>query len=461
MVKITRGGLALLGGSALVSTSFLAVYFQMLQDLSVPSANGMVTVMHVRKQLRNQLNELEMAAEAVHRKLPDQEGESKERDLHAAVPRKAIAMMESHVVLPAALGRSFVEDMFNGFAKQSSTEPLSWPWYAIDKNQSTFAQTQKLPWSWWEYQSNERLKVTGVQLTLGSQGGDFQYSLHITVDGQFCGILSQFVEFTKQFVQCITPLYGHDVRLQDLSGWSTYVQVYEVRIEEERSGRDDVTEADVRATICPWAGTMLNMEKLRGCTQTKETLMRVAVASGLPERLARRVVEENFQNYPSEEQNLCDMEGSLNEHINSTKCNDCPTSYLQCTQRHGETPAFCESIETKDKDCGKPSAEAFDEFFAKIKADDPSPYLSCAELEQNAHLVPVTDTNNVGLGSIAGSHCLLLVVFGENVTVDASGEHIQAFIHRDNLREVILQRIFPSNGYKYGVRREWGAPGAQ
>merc|ERR550514_562996 len=136
MVKITRGGLALLGGTALVITFSLAMYFQTLKNFTMlrnqldepEMAAGAVRRklqdqegvskerdLHAavpRKtvtMLRNQLDEPEMAAGAVRRKLQDQEGESKECDLHAAVPRKTVAMLDSDVVLPAALGRSFVD----------------------------------------------------------------------------------------------------------------------------------------------------------------------------------------------------------------------------------------------------------------------------------------------------------------------------------------------------------------
>lgn len=356
------------------------------------------------------------------------------------------AMLERERVLPASIGKAYA-DTSQGTASQSSIFAFNASW-AIDGNESTHSFTKKERWNYWQWESNTRLKVTGVRLKL-AEHGLFGTVMTILVDHQICGMLHEWDKMTWIFLACNTPLFGKTVRLQETSGEKQVLAIAEIQIQEEPSGRYDVTPEEVRGTICPWVSIMLNMKKLRGCWQTNQTLLDVAVASGLPERVAQRHIAGNFLNNPSGEQDVCNMEGALNEHKTSTRINDCRTVYEGCTPHQDGKPAVCEKVTTNTTTCGIPDAREFDEFWSKIKDGDTSPYVSAAEIRKNAHLVPIIDENPVAVGTLGGSFTLMLAIFGFNVFID--GDKMDALIHRDSLAEVLLQRIFPSNGYRYGV----------
>lgn len=360
---------------------------------------------------------------------------------HALARRITDSGMLNSDVPPASIARSWV-DMSLGEASQVDTnsahrrrrEPIASR--AIDGSVGTHSETLKGFGRWWQVQFDFRLKVTGVEIYMLNGGGDFQSApLSISVDSVVCAIVTTYTGNLRTFVPCSRPVYGRTVRIEPATRSNVLLQITEVRIEEEPTGRDEVAPEDLSRIICPFLSTLVHEKMLHGCEHTNETLLQATIDAGLERSKAMDHVLENFINNPSGRQNICDMEGALNEHLTSTLINDCHTDFEAqgpCQPRHGDTPASCAPVTASGGSCGVPNANAFQQFWAKLKAGSPSTWLSTTELEANAHLIDVVDGNPVGLGTIIGSYSLLLSVFGVNGS-----------IHKTNLERVLLQRKFP------------------
>lgn len=234
--------------------------------------------------------------------------------------------------------------------------------------------------------------------------------------------------------------FGSTVRInQPLR--NVHLVLYEVRIEEEPSGRNEVKPDELNGIICPFLRALIKEKILRGCVHTREALLQVTLDAGPRDqdfnKRAAAHVEENFKNIPSGIQDICKMEGAPNEHKNSTGINDCLTEFGKCTPARGSSPASCPNNITRDTSCGVPNAHRFEDFFTRLDSNTDS-YLSITELRSGVGQLDIVDANPVGSGTIDGSFSLLIDVFGE-----------RGMIHKANLARVVLQASFPS-GYIFG-----------
>jgi len=301
---------------------------------------------------------------------------------------------------------------------------------AIDGNPSTYAQTTSSYRPWWQADLGSEVKISAVEITPQSTS---IVPLTLSVDGVVCATITHFWAIEPKKVPC--SAFGQTLRiyLSDQSSTSRYLRLIEVRVEVEGDG---MLVPAAHKIICPFLSTLVNEHVLAGCTHSRAKLLQVTIAAGLSRSLAKEHVDSNFRNLPEDFQNICDMEGAMNEHQTSTGINDCVTTFTDCSPAHAGKKASCRT-ETRDKFCGAPKGSTFESFFDTLDANSDS-YLSIGELENATKKIPFNDANPVAEGTIEGSFGLLLNIFGDN-----------GIIHKVNLQRLILERRFPA-GYIFG-----------
>jgi len=202
--------------------------------------------------------------------------------------------------------------------------------------------------------------------------------------------------------------------------------------------------------ICPFLGTLVN-ERVLPVKQkySRNELQEVTIKSGLPRKTAEDHVRDNFRytvfTGNSQFQDIFNLEGATNEHKMSTGINDCPTSgmfNLNGTCRIVGNTFHCPGNTTWNKNCGIPSASKFNNMFSVLDTNR-NGYIEEFELAGDVidrHIdngrLKFADRNFFGQGSISGAFVLILKIFGEG----------PAFISRDKLRKVFIERKFP-RGY--------------
>jgi len=302
---------------------------------------------------------------------------------------------------------------------------------ATDGNPSTYAYTTPSHRPWWQADFGSEVKISAVEIT--PQSTSLLVPLTLSVDGVVCATITHFSAIEAKKVPC--SAFGQTLRiyLSDQSSTSTYLGLTEVRVEVEGDG---MLVPAAHKIICPFLSTLVNEHVLVGCTHSKKKLLEVTIAAGLSRSLAEEHVDSNFRNLPEDFQNICDMEGALNEHQTSTGINDCVTTFTDCSPAHAGKKASCRT-ETREKFCGSPMGNTFESFFDKLDTNSDS-YLSIGELENATDKIEFNDANPVAEGTIEGSFGLLLNIFGDN-----------GLIHKVNLQRLILERRFPP-GYIFG-----------
>jgi len=296
---------------------------------------------------------------------------------------------------------------------------------AVDGNRNSYYRSSSGTNRYWRATFPEKKRFSVVDVHSRSWNG----AIDIAVDGVVCARM-------RGSGRAPCDATGKEVRITLDKDSSSTLYLYEVRLAEI---------PNIHGITCPFLGTLVHEKVLNGCVHTKEKLLEVTLASGLKEDLAVAHIESNFKNNPSGIQDVCDMEGALNEHKTSTGINDCPTDFGGteglCSMPHDDYAAVCPS-KTPNKECGVPNANVFGDFFVDIDADGDN-YITVTELQQRADEWQFNDANPIGLGSISGSFGLMLEIFGQ------PGPGCVQSIYRPELERLVLERRFP-HGFVFG-----------
>mmetsp|Transcript_58304 Transcript_58304/g.136317 ORF Transcript_58304/g.136317 Transcript_58304/m.136317 type:complete len:253 (+) Transcript_58304:122-880(+) len=207
---------------------------------------------------------------------------------------------------------------------------------------------------------------------------------------------------------------------------------------------------NVMRIICPFLSALVNEGVLEvKNSYTRDELMAITIQAGLDPEIAVGHTEGNFANNPSGEQDIFAMEGAANEHDTSTGIHDCPTLYYNC-HNLTEDGKYTEIQSCQDLtvDCEVPSQPAFEQFWNDVNTDTQDCGMTLAEVNAYADgfqppnttaFHPMADYNPIARGTLAGSHFLILEVFGE-------GE--PKCISKYNLFRLFIMRKFPK-GYVF------------
>jgi len=267
-----------------------------------------------------------------------------------------------------------------------------------------------------------------------------------------------------------TDFHEHPVSVvSDIDAFTGNLQAPSQSMVQNTHKRDQQTNKFISATwnnrffiICPFLGTLVN-ERVLPVKQkySKNELQEVTMKSGLRFLDAKEHVDGNFKytvfTGNSQFQDIFNLEGATNEHKMSTGINDCPTSgmfNLNGTCRKVGGTFHCPGNTTGNKNCGIPSASKFNNMFSVFDTNN-NGYIEAPELAEGAIIqhvfvtkrLKLADRNVFGEGTISGAFNLILKIFGEE----------PAFISRDKLRKVFIERKFPRNFRwpgGYGLRQQ-------
>eukprot|EP00929_Paragymnodinium_shiwhaense_P062002 TRINITY_DN30959_c0_g1_i1.p1 TRINITY_DN30959_c0_g1~~TRINITY_DN30959_c0_g1_i1.p1 ORF type:complete len:386 (-),score=42.85 TRINITY_DN30959_c0_g1_i1:295-1323(-) len=214
----------------------------------------------------------------------------------------------------------------------------------------------------------------------------------------------------------------------------------------ELNTRNEACIDNIHMITCPYLSTLVNEGELPLRDEyTRDELQDIMIASGMRLEDVRRASAANFDNNPTNKQDIFNMEGAQNEHATSTGISDCATAFRHCKMVYGFP--VCKT-ETPNPNCGLPNTDAFNNFVSSIDVNQDD-FITPQEMQdaEDNGAYPVIDTNPFGKGTIFGATSALLSLFGQH---DESG------IWVSDLRRVMIDRRFPRNGYWFG--RKPGTP---
>jgi len=123
---------------------------------------------------------------------------------------------------------------------------------------------------------------------------------------------------------------------------------------------------NIKHIICPFLSTLVNEGALPlKQIYTEAELMQATIDTGLPMDNATDHVADNFENTPTKEQDIWNLEGATNEHKQSTGINDCPTQFSECRGMHGKR--VCQ-VSTR-RTCKVPNQGKFNQFVRVVDAN--------------------------------------------------------------------------------------------
>lgn len=221
--------------------------------------------------------------------------------------------------------------------------------------------------------------------------------------------------------------------------------------------------ANTTKVICPFLAALVNEGVIDPAQQvfSKDELFELAVDAGLCNESATAEMEENFRNIPTEQVNIFDMEGNINEHLLSTGINDCRTLFP--TGFWGTRPFACANdsvtgapkCRTPDKTCLEvvPYKRAkFEQFWRVADTNDDlvlSKSEACAAQERYETL---TNDANTGIQAGAGTLVLGNICGAFGILIEAFGETCDN-ITKSSLELVLINNSFPHN-YSYPSERK-------
>eukprot|EP00929_Paragymnodinium_shiwhaense_P116092 TRINITY_DN8535_c0_g1_i3.p1 TRINITY_DN8535_c0_g1~~TRINITY_DN8535_c0_g1_i3.p1 ORF type:complete len:520 (+),score=69.73 TRINITY_DN8535_c0_g1_i3:66-1625(+) len=200
------------------------------------------------------------------------------------------------------------------------------------------------------------------------------------------------------------------------------------------------TKENMHKIICPFLSTLINEGVWPVKPEyTRKEIEAITEAAGISIKEVLDHSASNFDNSPTDMQDIWNMEGAHNEHVTSTGIHDCVTIFSDCKTLEDDREVC--TTETPNPHCTLPNKAVFDEFVAKVDTNQDG-YITHTELwdAEEKGTFPVVDANPWGKGSIVGSYDAIVRLFGETT------ESIKVV----DLHRIFILRKFPQNGYFFG-----------